>query len=310
MIDPLTLDQMRVLVTVAETGNFSAAARKLGRVQSAISQSVQTMERALQLELFDRSGKTPRLTDVGAAILEDARAVLARTHSLQARAHGMRDDLEPELTLAVDAVFPMPLLMHSLKALQAAFPALPATLYTESPGGARESLMSGAARLAIYPIFNDRPPEISAEFLARIALVPVAAADHPLARLDRPARREDLEAHVQLVLTGRNAFAQSLRGGVVSPQVWRFVDQTARLNFLLGGFGWCNMPLHMAQEHIAAGRLRRLAFDHGEPPIEFPLYMVSPRERPLGRAGRWLADDLRKRLKTCPASFPPALAAE
>ncbi len=82
MIDSLTLDQMRVLVAVAETGSFSAAARKLGRVQSAISQAVQTMEQALQLTLFDRSRKTPALTDVGAAMLEDARAVLARTPGL------------------------------------------------------------------------------------------------------------------------------------------------------------------------------------------------------------------------------------
>ena len=40
MIDSLTLDQMRVLVAVADAGSFSAAARKLGRVQSAISQSI------------------------------------------------------------------------------------------------------------------------------------------------------------------------------------------------------------------------------------------------------------------------------
>ena len=40
MLDPLTLDQLRVLVAVADTGSFSAAARRLQRVQSAISQSV------------------------------------------------------------------------------------------------------------------------------------------------------------------------------------------------------------------------------------------------------------------------------
>jgi DNA-binding transcriptional LysR family regulator len=123
-------------------------------------------------------------------------------------------------------------------------------------------------------------------------------------------RREDLEAHVQLVLTGRNAYAQSLRGGVVSPHVWRFVDLTTRLEFLLSGFGWCNMPLHMVQEPIDQGRLKRLELMHGEPPPEFPLYVVCPRDRPLGRAGRWLVADLRERLKSCPASFPPALAAE
>jgi DNA-binding transcriptional LysR family regulator len=310
MIEPLTLDQMRVLVAVAESGSFSAAARKLGRVQSAISQAVRTMEQALRLTLFDRSAKTPVLTDVGRAILEDARAVLARTQALQARARGFRDDIEPELTLAVESAFPMPLLMKSLEALRLAFPTLPATLFTESLGGARETLMSGAARMAIYPIPGGPPPDVTAEFLARVALAPVAAADHPLARLGRPARREDLEAHVQLVLTGRNAFAQSLRGGLVSSHVWRFIDQTVRLEFLLSGFGWCNMPLHLVQEHIEAGRLARLEILNGEPPAEFPLYVVSPRDRPLGRAGRWLAADLRERLKSCPASFPQAMAAE
>ncbi len=309
MIDPLTLDQMRVLCAVAETGSFSAAARKLGRVQSAVSQAVQSMEATLGLSLFDRSRKTPMLTEAGSAMLEDARATLARAQSMQARARAIRDELEPELTLAVEASFPIPLLMTSLQALRGEFPTLPATLFTEALGGAQETLATGAARMAIYPIFGGPSLDVSAEFLARVALAPVAAANHPLARLGRPARREDLEAHVQLVLTGRNAYAQALRGGVISPHVWRFVDQTTRLEFLLSGFGWCNMPLHMVQDSIDAGRLKRLELLHGEPPPEFPLYVAWPRDRPLGRAGRWLVADLRKRLKSCPASFPPALAA-
>ena len=65
MIDPLTLDQMRALVVVAEAGSFSAAARRLGRVQSAISQSIQTMEATLGVALFDRSTRTPALTEAG-----------------------------------------------------------------------------------------------------------------------------------------------------------------------------------------------------------------------------------------------------
>jgi DNA-binding transcriptional LysR family regulator len=310
MIDPLTLDQMRVLTAVAETGSFSAAARRLGRVQSAISQAVQSMEQALQLTLFDRSRKVPVLTEAGVAILEDARGVLARTQAMQARARGIRDDLEPELTLAVEATFPNPLLIESLRSLRAAFPTLPATLFTEGLGGARETLMTRDARMAIYPILGGPQPEVQAEFLARIALAPVVAADHPLARLGRPARREDLEGHVQLVLTGRNAYAQALRGGVVSSHIWRFVDQTVRLQFLLSGFGWCNMPLHMVEEHIQSGRLRRLELMHGEQAPEFPLYVVNLRDRPLGRAGRWLVADLRERLKSCPTSFPQTLAAE
>src|SRR5215831_16809937 len=124
MIDPMTLDQMRVLVAVAESGSFSAAARSLGRVQSAISQSIQTLEATLGLQLFDRAGKTPRLTDAGRAVVADARALIVGAAALRARAEGMANDMEPELALAVDAMFPIPLLMESLKALREAFPLL------------------------------------------------------------------------------------------------------------------------------------------------------------------------------------------
>src|SRR6516165_4994108 len=116
MIDPLTLDQMRVLVAVADSGSFSAAARSIGRVQSAVSQSIQTLEATLELKLFDRLGKTPRLTDAGAALVGDARALIAGAAALRARAQSMADDVEPELALAVDGIFPIPLLMESLKA--------------------------------------------------------------------------------------------------------------------------------------------------------------------------------------------------
>ena len=44
MIGTLTLDQLRVLVTIADTGSFSAAGRQLRRARSAISQAVTTLE--------------------------------------------------------------------------------------------------------------------------------------------------------------------------------------------------------------------------------------------------------------------------
>ncbi len=247
MFDPLTLDQMRVLVAVAESGSFSAAARRLGRVQSAISQAVQTMEATLGIELFDRSTRTPVLTDAGLAVVKDARAILESAKAMRARAESMAEDVEPELTLAVDAIFPMPLLMMSLNALRGEFPKLPATVFTEALGGAEQRLREGAARMAIYPLPAGPPRDLNAEFLTRIALIPVVAADHPLARASAPIAREALEPHVQLVLTDRTSMTQNMQGGVVGPHIWRFADLATRLEFLLAGFGWCNMPRHMVE---------------------------------------------------------------
>src|SRR5215475_10801854 len=98
MLDRLTLDQLRVLVAVVEAGSFSAAARRLGRVQSAVSQTVQALELTLGIALFERNGKTPRLNDAGKVILRDARGLLAGAETLRARAESIVANVEPELT--------------------------------------------------------------------------------------------------------------------------------------------------------------------------------------------------------------------
>jgi DNA-binding transcriptional LysR family regulator len=302
MIDPLTLDQMRVLVTVAETGSFSAASRRLGRVQSAISQSIQTLEATLGLSLFDRSGKTPRLTDAGQALVGDARALIVGARALRARAQNIVEGVEPELTLAVDAMFPVPLLMESLKELQVNFPLLPATVFTEALGGSEQRLREGAARLAIYPMWPQNLSDLNSEFMTRIRMTPVVAPDHPLAALPEPLPREALEPHVQLVLTDRTPLTQNLSGGIVSRHIWRFADLSTRLEFLLAGFGWCNMPAHMVADHIAAGRLKNLEIANQDE-TALPIYVVHERGRGPGQAGRWLIADLRERMKKCPAAY-------
>ncbi len=301
MIDPLTLDQMRALVVIAEAGSFSAAARRLGRVQSAISQSIQAMEATLGVTLFDRSTRTPALTEAGQAIVNDARAVLEGAKAMRAHAESIAADVEPEMTLAVDSMFPTPLLMASLDALRHEFPDLPATVFTEALGGAEQRLRDGAARMAIYTLPGGATRDLSTLFLTRIALTPVVAAGHPLAAIPGPLGREALEPYVQLVLTDRTDLTRNIQGGVVASRVWRFADLSTRLEFLLAGFGWCNMPLHMVESHIVAGRLKRLVLA-GSPEVELPLYAIHERGRRLGRAGRWLIDDLRARLTTCPGA--------
>jgi DNA-binding transcriptional LysR family regulator len=302
MIDPLTLDQMRVLVAVAETGSFSAAARKIGRVQSAVSQAIQTMEATLGLPLFDRGSKTPALTDAGAAIVADCKRLLIQAGALRARARSISEGIEPELTLAVDAVFPMPVLREGLAALMEAFPRLPATVFTEQLGGALESIRAGAARVAICPLPGDPELDLAAEFLTTIPFAPVVACQHPLAGVTGPLKRDDLEPHVQLVLTGRTTYARNLSGGIVGPHIWRFADLATRLDFLLAGFGWCNMPLHMVEADIRAGRLKRLVLADRQTP-EFRVFVVAERGRQIGRAARWLIDDLTQRITRCPGAY-------
>ena len=107
MLETFTLDQLRALIAVIEEGSFSAAARKLHRVQSAISASMANLESQLGVPLLDRSTKVARLTDQGQAILASARKVCTEVDSLRKLAAGMTVGLEASVSLCVDMLFPL-----------------------------------------------------------------------------------------------------------------------------------------------------------------------------------------------------------
>ncbi len=295
MIGNLSLDQLRVLVAIDDTGSFSAAGRRIGRAQSAISQAVAGLEATQGVQLFDRSGHRPRLTEIGRLLVEQARIVLASAARFEAVAANTRAGLEPELALAIDPLVPSAPLIESLRALRDTYPDLPVSFSTEGLGGAERRLRQGTAALAICLLLPVPPDDIVALPLLRVKLAPVAAPDHPLARLDRPITRADLEPHVQLVLSDP-IDTTGPTYGLASARLWRFVDLQRRLDMLLAGFGWCRMPEHLIVQPLAEGRLVRLEIADDGAREDLTIYAAHMRDRPLGPAGRWLLDDLKQRL--------------
>jgi DNA-binding transcriptional LysR family regulator len=71
-----------------------------------VSQTLANLEGQLGVKLFDRSGHLPVLTDQGRALLVDARTVAGDVDLLKARAKSLAGGLEPELSMAVDVMFP------------------------------------------------------------------------------------------------------------------------------------------------------------------------------------------------------------
>jgi DNA-binding transcriptional LysR family regulator len=298
LIGSLTLDQLRVLVTIADAGSFSAAGRKLGRVQSAISQAISTLEDVQGVLLFDRSGHRPRLTDTGRVLVEQARLVLASAARFEGVAMGTRLGLEPELVIAIDPLVPSAPLMQSLSALSRTFPDLPLSFSTEGLGGSLRRLRADSAAIGICLLLPAIPDDIAAYPLLRVRMQAVVAPGHPLATLGRSATQADLEPHVQLVLSDP-VDPGGANFGLASARLWRFVDLGRRLDFLLGGFGWCRMPDHLVSTLIAAGSLVALQIENDPTPDDgLTIYAAHTRRRTLGRAGRWLLDDLRRRLQS------------
>ena len=295
MLDGVSLDQLRTFIAAVDEGSFSAAARKLNRVQSAVSGWVSGLEDQIGVVLFDRSGRFPKLTPEGVLLLADARNIVSGVDTLKARAKLMAAGLETELSVVVDVFFPTALVSAAAKAFASQFPLTPLRLFVEGLGAAYQPVLDGRCSLGILSTLPSLTfPSLVSERLGEVPLVSVAAASHPLACFDQRIPRRELAKHVQLVLTDRSDLMAGKDYGVASPSTWRLADLSTKYAFLKDCLGWGGMPLHMVQKDIAEGTLVVLDVDD-MPRTGFMLTMSAYHQasEPPGPAGRWLIDHLK-----------------
>lgn len=79
----LNLHEIRVFLAAAENSNFSDAARHLHLSQPAVSQTIQSLEKYLNVNLFDRKGRRVELSDAGQALVPMARDLLATAQRVE-----------------------------------------------------------------------------------------------------------------------------------------------------------------------------------------------------------------------------------
>ena len=299
MLDSVSLDHLRMFIAAADEGSFSAGGRRLRRAQSVISQTLANLETQLGVKLFDRSSRSPVLTAQGLALLAEARAVVSRMDAFKARAKGLSDGLEPELSVVVDVMFPLEQLTCAVAAFQTEFAATPLTLYVEALGAVLQPVMDGRCAFGVMGSLPTAPAQLTRERLLVVGMAFVASPTHPLASLKGPIPARVLAQHRQLVLTDRSELSKGKDFGVFSSNTWRLADLGAKHAFLRAGLGWGAMPVGEIETDLANGSLVKIALeDVPEANLVMPMYAVFRSDRPPGPAGRWLIDRLKSSTAT------------
>ncbi|MCC7540088.1 MAG: LysR family transcriptional regulator [Deltaproteobacteria bacterium] len=290
MLEGVTIEQLRTLRAVAREGSFSAAARKLGRVQAAVSQSIDRLEAQLGLRLFDRTGRAPRLTSRGEAVVALATRVHDDVEALDALVESLKRGTETRLSIALDTMYPAAALVTFARELAREHPSVELALSIETLSAVTALVRDRRATLGIAGEDADLTG-LETRRVSEVRLVPVAAASHALAKHEGPIDRGALSRATQIVLSERAANAGEVASkdhGVLSPHTWRVADLATKHALIAGGLGWGHMPEHVVRSELSRKQLVALRIGTwGEWPPRRALVLVRREGAVLGPVGRW-----------------------
>jgi len=236
-----TLDQIRHFVAAADAGSFSAAARNLGRAQSAVSTSVGLLEADLGVELFDRSRRNATLTPAGEVLLQEARELLRQAGGLDQRALSFAAGQDARLSIALDEALPYQVLGALVLELAERFPALELTQLNGTATEVADYVQQGRASIAFHFDRGDPGSAFAHRYLGNVAQAVFVAARHPLAALAE-VTRTDLAHYRQLVMQ-----MDEVDDVVLSPTVWRTDSFYSIAGMVADGLGWAILPLNIAE---------------------------------------------------------------
>jgi len=297
MLETVSLDQIRTFVTVADAGSFRAGAKRLSRVQSAVSHAIANLEADLSVQLFDRSGHRPVLTPEGQALLVNARDILLRVDTLRARARGLGEGVELELSLTVDTQFPLTKVGAALREMHAAYPSVAIRLAVAPLGGPVAALLEQRSTLAIRVGEDFRDPRIALEALSSIEMVAVIASHHALAQATAETiGLPELADHLQIVQSDPTSLSEGRSFGVLSPQIVRVTTQDTKHALIVAGLGWGRLPFWQVERDLKEGRLTRLnttALGRNAQVVS-EAYLAHRVDQPLGPAARAFSVALRR----------------
>lgn len=284
-------------IAVAETGQFTAAAQRIGLSSSQVSRQIARLEERLQTRLFYRSTRKVALTEAGQTFLQHCqRLVDARDEAMRAISD-LTGEPKGLLRMTCAVAYGERFIVPLVNAFMARHPQLRVDIELSNRP---LDLVHEGLDLAI------RLGRLQDSRLVATRLAPrvmyLCAAPSYLERYGRPHSLSELARHNCLVGSSdqwtfqQDGKEQSLR----LQGNWRCNSGQAVLDAALRGFGLCQLPDYYVLDHLKSGELVSLLEQHRPP--NTAVWALYPQQRHLSPKVRQLVDALRDGL----ASTHPA----
>ena len=175
------LQQLRYFCAVVRTGSFTKAAEQEEVSQPSLSQQIHKLETELAGPLFERLGRSVRLTRIGQALLPRALAVLQELAAAKSETQSLLEGLQGELRVGcIPTIMPF-FLAPRLPAFVEMYPAITLRLLEDTTARLLERLRSGDLDLAVIALPISSPDIVCSELFREEILLAVTP-DHPMAQ--------------------------------------------------------------------------------------------------------------------------------
>lgn len=258
----VSLEQWQAFTAVVKEGSYVQASLKLHKSQPTLSYLVKKIEDTLDVTLFTTVGRKSELTPLGRKLYYYAVKLVGLAYEIEFQADEEHSNIEPQIRLVVDEIYPVTLLMSALSKFAAMELNTRIILTRSILSGPADMLQNKQADIAVT---FKCPQDVIAEHLITVTSAPFASASHPLHQLNRILNEEDLLFERQIILMDSNQ-KQSIDVGFLSKTNAWYVDTLEmKLQMLVYGLGysWINEQF-VAERHLAVKQLlfERTAIRH------------------------------------------------
>jgi len=255
-----TLEQWRMFKAVVDHGGFAGASAAVHKSQSTVHHAVQKLEVALQIKLLEVKGRKAFLTDSGKLILRRAEFLIEEASKIESVANTLSEGVESTLKIAVDEVFPHPILYQALARTSELYPLLKIDLIESVLTGANELLNNAVVDLAIssIPIYG-----ISCNQLCDIEFVAVAHPNHPLHQLTETLSFRDLKLYRQIVVRDSGTQTSHDEGWLGADMRWTVSHLRNSIDMVSQNLGYAWLPRTQVSHLIEEEKLKVLNLEQG-----------------------------------------------
>lgn len=261
ILENLSLKQIHYFAAVAEYGSFRQAAARLNITQPTLSNQVASMEKALKVQLFERSRKGITITPQGRELLNSARRIIEEAQGFTSRAAMLSGGGIGTFRLGVTPTLGPYLLPHILNPIHDRYSDLKLYVREDAPSDLETGLLNGQHDLILstQPIMSN---ELVVAPLFREPLKLAIARDHRLARKTR-INRMDLVGEPVLTITEHHLFHRQItelceRLGAVVRRDYEGTSLDTLRQMVVMGMGIAFLPALYVKSEIRSSKELRV----------------------------------------------------